>query len=136
MNGTTQANASAMKTLPSGNGAAKHGAEPIQIERDVPFPNRPAPYTSRRAKYPFAQMQIGDSFATPSAGVASAAKKYRDRMAALGEVVVLVVRKQDDGCYRVWRRHPDEAPLPRQRSRKTRHGRGKTRAAAPASVSA
>lgn len=100
----------------------------VQVERGVPLPGRPAPYTTRRAKYPFAVMLVGDSFETEKASVYSAAKKYRDRMAALGEVVVLVVRKQANGAYRCWRADPnapelasyEARPRPRKSGRKPR----------------
>lgn len=89
-------------------------AEKIRIETNVPFPQRPEPYTTRRAYFPFAGLQIGDSFQTPKPSVASAAKKYVDRMAELGKVVILVVRKQKNGKYRCWR-WPLNKPLPPRR---------------------
>lgn len=94
--------------------------EAVRIERNVPLPEKPAPYTTQRAVYPFAQMQIGDSFETGKASVSSAARKFRLRMAARGEVVVLVVRKQKSGKYRCWRVELGEAPPPRAASRKAR----------------
>ena len=81
-------------------------AEGVRIERGVPLPGRPAPYSSGRTKYPFAQMGVGDSFETEAPAVAAAARKFRDRMAALGEVVLLIVRKQSSGLYRCWRLDP------------------------------
>lgn len=102
-------------------------AEAVRVEQGVPLPGRPAPYTTRRAKYPFARMKIGDSFETPKPGVSSAVKKYRDRMAELGEVVAFLVRKQKNGRYRCWRVDPNDpefaAELRPRKPRKPRNGR-------------
>lgn len=98
-------------------------AETIRIEDGVPIPKPPLPYTTKRATYPFATMQVGQSFETSKPSVASAAKKYMDRMAARGEVVVLLVRKQKNGKYRCWRCNESEAREPRLRPRKTHHER-------------
>lgn len=43
------------------NGLAARAA--IQIEKDIPLPQR-----QRNDRYPWAQMDVGDSFAVPSAG--------------------------------------------------------------------
>lgn len=99
---------------------ADANAEPIRVEDGVPFPERPAPYTTARAVFPFATMKIGQSFETPKPSVASAATKYMNRMAARGEAVYLLVRKQKNGKYRCWRKDPKEAPERVKKPRKTR----------------
>jgi len=64
--------------------------EKYKIEKDVPVPTR-----CRRGIYPFAKMEIGDSFFTEK-GTSCAThfgKKYNKKF---------IVRKEKDG-FRIWR---------------------------------
>lgn len=85
----------------------------ITIEKNVPVPPIVRIGGSKRATYPFAQMEPGDSFALSLAGHKAADGK-RDRMAARlsaaatshakrrgGEFTVRELK--DEGVVRVWR---------------------------------
>jgi hypothetical protein len=83
--------------------AAVQADTPPVVESGVPLPERALPWTGPRAKYPFATMEVGNSFETSKASVRSAVKKYRDAMLKLGTVVIFEVHPQKDGTYRCWR---------------------------------
>lgn len=73
----------------------------IQIDKNIPIPPRPT-LPGRPSKYPFAEMEVGDSFATDkpcrgttiSGSINFAAKKLGYKFTS---------RKQADGTIRVWR---------------------------------
>ena len=64
-----------------------------QIEKDVPMP--------RRGKYPFSEMEIGDSFSVPAEDRLRLASSASRASARLG--CKFVTRKQKDGSVRCWR---------------------------------
>lgn len=61
------------------------------IESGIPPPTKAAPWTSKRAQFPFAGMVIGDSFVTAKPSVSSAKTKYVAAMARLGQEVYFEV---------------------------------------------
>ncbi|MCB0654464.1 MAG: hypothetical protein KDC85_24505 [Saprospiraceae bacterium] len=64
-----------------------------KIEKNVPVPKRPG----RNKKYPFDEMDIGDSVVVPAKGQASAYNYAR-----IHKVKFRCVR-QEDGQFRIWR---------------------------------
>lgn len=64
----------------------------FQIERGVP-----APRGNRKIKWPFKNMQVGDSF------VARVPNRQSFYVASSGQGMKCAVQKQIDGTYRVWR---------------------------------
>ena len=64
----------------------------MKVEKNVPIPNR----------YPFGEMEVGDSFAVPPStsrnNVAASASRYGDK-----HKMKFTVRKYKDGAYRCWR---------------------------------
>ena len=72
--------------------------ENIHIEKGVPLPAKRRKPSHR---YPFAQMEIGDSFTTSASSVRGAMHAYASRRKELG--IHFTVEKQPDGRFRVWR---------------------------------
>ena len=64
----------------------------IKIDKDFPLPT----------KYPFEQMEVGDSFALPPSAsrenVAAATSRY-----GKNHKKIFTVRKSNDGTFRCWR---------------------------------
>jgi hypothetical protein len=73
------------------------------LENDVPLPKRTAPGGRRGSKYPFAQMEVGQSFRvsddTKAATIRSAVGAFSKRYSDAGK---FAVRVTDEGI-RVWR---------------------------------
>ena len=73
----------------------------FKIEKNVPMPEvGPNP---KAPKYPWRQMEVGDSFVAPAASqrsICANAKITADRM---GNGVQFTTQKQADGSVRVWR---------------------------------
>lgn len=67
----------------------------IKIEKNVPMPKVGS---GRRTKYPFGDMDIGDSFSSPDQRVASASLHYGKR-----HDKKFSMQRQPDGSYRTWR---------------------------------
>jgi len=70
----------------------------ITIDKDVPIPEQ----SDRRTKYPFADMQVGDSFAVPEKqgrGAFTAAVNWSRRH----NNAKFTYRRLSDGTYRIWR---------------------------------
>lgn len=68
----------------------------MKIEKNIPIPER-----GWKRKYPFGNMDIGDSFLVDADGsnkAISAAKMYGMRHG-----LKFTSKKQDDGCARIWR---------------------------------
>lgn len=71
----------------------------IPVETHVPLPTRE--HRHHNAKYPFGEMDVGDSFVIPEGSELSckyAAYAYGRRWGK-----TFAVRKQDDGRVRLWR---------------------------------
>lgn len=68
-----------------------------KIERGIPMPNN----SKGARKFPFAEMEVGDSFAAPSDKITSA----RQSAVAFGKYhgIKFSCRKQEDGSIRIWR---------------------------------
>lgn len=69
----------------------------IEIEHNVPVPS------SHNSKYPFAEMQVGDSFTVPNeqcASVAGSATNWGDRQTP---AVRFTTRRIDEKSVRIWR---------------------------------
>lgn len=67
----------------------------IKVDKNVPPPRQ-------RGKYPWRQMEVGDSFLVPEGmenSVRYAASYFRKR----NPDYKFMVRKQEDGTYRCWR---------------------------------
>ena len=62
----------------------------MEIEKGVPIPGK-------RSKYPFAQMEVGDSF------IESVAKQVGIHSCARCFGIKISTRKMGDGTIRVWR---------------------------------
>ena len=65
----------------------------IKIQKGVPIP-------PPRGKYPWGDMEVGDSFVTERKGISARAAGYAKRDGTGKEVRV---RSQGDGTARVWR---------------------------------
>lgn len=63
----------------------------IKIDKNVPIPKN-----SGRGKYPWTDMEVGDSFCIPTMSISMGAvnERYKPK--------TFIMRKVDDG-YRVWR---------------------------------
>jgi hypothetical protein len=79
----------------------------FKIEKNVPMPEKnTARRPGRKAKYPFKEMKVGDSFSfgkyTPSAqrSLITCANSFVKRTKAKSE---FTARKMNDGTLRVWR---------------------------------
>lgn len=70
---------------------------PFAIEKGIPIPEQN--YSGKRGKphYPFAEMEVGDSFWSPRATVRTAAFAFGARQDRS------YVTREVDGGYRVWR---------------------------------
>lgn len=87
-------------------------SEPIAIERGVPLPARQMHLRPRASKYPFAQLEVGDSFAIPLSGerknnlyvtsmrLTSAAASHRKRNPGWAFSIRTL---PDEGVVRIWR---------------------------------
>ncbi|MEK0324869.1 MAG: hypothetical protein QQN63_04115 [Nitrosopumilus sp.] len=69
--------------------------KPIKIESGVEVPEY---RRGRRAKYPFKELEVGQSFVYPHEKVRLAAASHAKRYG-----VKFTVRKTEDGKYRCWR---------------------------------
>jgi hypothetical protein len=67
------------------------------IEKGIPAPSP----KRRNYRYPFAEMEVGDSFVATSNTVRSAASTYSRRHK--DKDICFVCTKQEDGRIRVWR---------------------------------
>lgn len=70
----------------------------FKIEKSVPIPPR-----SRASKYPFEQMEKGDSFVIPAADNKSLTSARSSVYAAATKQKVKVATRVDDKGLRVWR---------------------------------
>lgn len=71
----------------------------IRIDKNIPIP--PKVYRGRPSRYPFADMAIGDSFATEHTHASKISPSCAHATKTLG--FKFSVRKQADGTIRVWR---------------------------------
>jgi len=72
----------------------------FEVEKGIPVVPRRGP--ARGRKYPFAAMEVGDSFLAPGyARNRINASVYRWKSSHLGQQ--FAIRAVDDGCIRVWR---------------------------------
>ena len=68
-----------------------------KIEKKVPVPE----YRTKRAKWPFRKMEIGDSFELPDHEVKNA--RSSAYQLALRTNMKFIIRKMQDGTFRCWR---------------------------------
>lgn len=75
---------------------------PFQIEKNVPMAERGSAHRGRPAKYPWAEMEVGDSFFSPSDGATAATMRAGAQKAGKRLGFTFAVRLVEGGV-RVWR---------------------------------
>lgn len=87
-------------------------SERIAIDKDVPLPPKRVDLKPRTAKYPFAQMEVGDSFSVPLTGerrnngyvsatrLTSAAASHKKRNPGWNFAIRTL---PEDSVVRIWR---------------------------------
>lgn len=72
----------------------------FEIEKNLPLPERQRGTPGRNAKYPFAKLEVGDSFFIPGIKVQSASRNANYHSMRLGRKFVC---RTVDGGVRIWR---------------------------------
>ena len=74
----------------------------LEVQSGVPIPKRlhRGGWVSGTSKYPFAKMNVGDSFQIPKKNIAVTARQWKK---AAGKHDWRFVVRQFEGSYRIWR---------------------------------